>query len=288
MSKQIEEKNTFKKKIKKYFLIFLFITILFYFYGKYFGTTNLIINEYKIINTKIPDSFNGIKIVHFSDLHYGRTVNEEELKTIVKKINNLNPDIVFFTGDLIDKDTTVTKEMVTTITSLLTKITSTIGKYAITGNHDYKDEFYSKIMIDSGFNLLINNYDIAYYKSMTPILIGGLDNYTYKKSDIKKIMTYYDTNEELYTIILMHEPDYMKVLKEYNVDLVLAGHSHGGQIRLPFIGKLYTPSGAKKYYKNYYKIKNIDFYISSGIGCSTINVRLFNRPSINFYRIYNK
>lgn len=71
-------------------------------------------------------------------------------------------------------------------------------------------------------------------------------------------------------------------------DLVLTGHSHGGQVRIPFIGKLYTPEGAKKYYDEYYKINNTDLYISSGLGTSMYKFRLFNRPSFNFYRITNK
>ena len=71
----------------------------------------------------------------------------------------------------------------------------------------------------------------------------------------------------------------------YQVNLILAGHSHNGQVRLPFIGAIYTPIGAKKYYDNYYNVSGTKLYISSGIGVSTTNYRLWNHPSINFYRI---
>ena len=94
----------------------------------------------------------------------------------------------------------------------------------------------------------------------------------------------------IYSILLMHEPDYIDDLNINNYDLVLAGHSHNGQVRIPFIGAIKStlPSGSKKYYDRYYKIKNTDLYISNGIGTSKINFRLFNRPSFNLYRFTNK
>ena len=101
------------------------------------------------------------------------------------------------------------------------------------------------------------------------------------------MMNYFeDNNESMYKIILVHEPDISdKIIKDYSVNLILAGHSHNGQVRLPIIGPIYTPPYSKKYYDNYYDIDGTNLYISSGIGVSTVNYRLWNRPSINFYRI---
>ena len=85
---------------------------------------------------------------------------------------------------------------------------------------------------------------------------------------------------------MVHEPDItFDIVNDYSVNLILAGHSHNGQVRLPIIGAIYTPPGAKKYYDEYYSVSGTDLYISSGIGVSSINYRLFNRPSINFYRV---
>ena len=78
-----------------------------------------------------------------------------------------------------------------------------------------------------------------------------------------------------------------KKIKDKNIDLFLAGHSLNGQVRLPFIGSIYTPTGAKKYYDSKYKIDNTEIYISNGLGTSKIPYRLNNRPSINLYRFYN-
>jgi predicted MPP superfamily phosphohydrolase len=102
-----------------------------------------------------------------------------------------------------------------------------------------------------------------------------------KTNDIEKI-------KPVYNIMIMHEPDYVEQLEKNNFDLILAGHSHNGQVRIPFVGAIVKPIGAKKYYKEYYKVNNTDLYISSGLGTSTLDVRLFNKPSFNFYRLTNK
>lgn len=278
------------KKIVRFFLIiFLFISLLV-IYSRYVGTEGLITKEYKIDTPTIPESFDGLKVVHFSDLHYLRITNKEKLTNIVKEINLINPDIIVFTGDLVDKDYTLTEQDKEDLIEELTKMKSKYGKYSIIGNHDYVNntEAIKEIYTQSNFNLLQNSYDIIYGDNNDPIFIGGLDNYTFNESDIDKVMSYFKEHENInYKIILVHEPDYTDIiLNKYKVNLILSGHSHNGQINIPYLKKVFLPYGSKKYYNNYYKVNNTDLYISSGIGESKINFRLLNKPSINFYRIY--
>ena len=103
-----EEKNETRKKIviktfKILISIFLFFTI-FYLYTTFLSTTNLIVKEERIISKQFPDNFNGLKIIQFSDFHYGTTVSYSDLKKLVNEINKRHPDIVLFTGDFIDED----------------------------------------------------------------------------------------------------------------------------------------------------------------------------------------
>lgn len=277
-----------KKFIKLLLILSLLITGVL-LYARYIGTAGLITKEYKIETTDIPNSFDGLKVVHFSDLHYLRVTNSETLQKIVDEINLINPDIVFFTGDLIDKDFNPTEKEEKKLIELLQKIKSKYGKYAVIGNHDYfkEEEQISNIYTNSNFLPLKNSYDIIYGKNNDKLFIGGTDTYSYDKSNIDKTMEYFENNEDInYKIILTHEPDYIDIIvNKYDIDLVLSGHSHNGQINIPFIKTLFLPYGSKKYYENYYKVSNTDLYISSGIGQSRINMRLFNRPSINFYRI---
>ena len=276
-----------KKFIRFLFFVLLFV-LLILIYGRYIGTDGLTTKEYTI-NTKIDDSFNNLKIVHFSDLHYLRVNGKEKLEEVVKEINTINPDIVFFTGDLIDKDYKLNNKNKEILINLLKEINSKYGKYAVIGNHDYvkDEELIKEIYSSSNFKLLKNEYDIIYGENNDKIFIGGLDTYSFNKSDINKVMEYFNTNEDInYKIILVHEPDYIDTInKNYNVNLVLSGHSHNGQINIPYIKNYLLPKGCKKYYENYYKVDNTDLYISSGIGLSRINFRMFNPPSINFYRI---
>ena len=280
------------KKIIRFLLILLLIILLLVIYARYEGTNGLITKEYKIETADISNSFDGIKIVHFSDLHYKRIINKDRTKEIVDEINLINPDIVIFTGDLIDKDFDVSDEDIEDLTLLLNNINSKYGKYAIIGNHDYvrDDDILNDIYNNSSFVLLKNSYDIIYGDNNDKLFIGGVDTYSYDKADIDKTMEYFEDNEDIdYKIILVHEPDYIDTItSKYNVNLVLAGHSHNGQVRLPIIGPIITPDNAKKYYEPYYKIDKTKLYISGGIGNSVVNFRLFDKPSFNLYRLVDK
>ena len=277
------------KKFLKILLIIILVITLTMLYSRYIGTTGLITKEYTIETKNIGKSFDGLKIVHFSDLHYLRITNKDTLKNIVDEINLINPDIVFFTGDLIDKDFNITEDEKNTLIELLSTINSKYGKYAIIGNHDIvkEEELLKEIYSNSNFTLMQNTYDIIYGNNNDKLFIGGTNTYSYDKADIDKTMEYFNENEDIsYKIILAHEPDYTDtILNKYNINLILSGHSHNGQINIPYIKNIFLPYGSKKYYENHYKINNTDLYISSGIGVSRVNFRLFNRPSINFYRI---
>ena len=149
------------KRFIRFLLIFFLIVASTIVYARYGGTVGLSTKEYKIDTKDIADSFDGIKIVHFSDLHYLRVVNKDMLNDVVNEINLINPDIVFFTGDLIDKDYSITDKDTDNLIELLSLINSKYGKYAVIGNHDYvKDnDVISNIYSNSGFSLLVNNYD---------------------------------------------------------------------------------------------------------------------------------
>lgn len=285
-----------KEKVKKTaFTIFkiLFILILIVsgiiLYSRFIATSGLIIKEHKITSEKIPDNFHGFKVIQFSDLHYGSTIFQEQVNYLVDEINLRKPDLVVFTGDLIDKDYSIKENDINKLINSLKKIEATVGKYAVTGNHDYKNKNFNKIMIQSGFTVLDNTSELIYYEENEPILLVGLSSSLQEKRDIDSGFAYFNdnnNNNNIFTINLLHEPDSIdNILSKYPVDLALSGHSHNGQIRIPFIGSIVKIKGAKKYSEDYYKVNNTDLYVSGGIGTSTYPFRLFNHPSINFFRI---
>ena len=269
-------------------LIIILMIIGITLYARFIGTMGFDTKEYTIYNNNLPSGFDGIKIVHFSDLHYNRAITSDKVDKIIKEINLINADIVVFTGDLIDKDMNIMDSDYDYLTSAFSKIKSKYGKFAILGNHDYDEmDKVIKVFNNSDFKYLENDYEIIYNEKNEKIFIGGIGNVSYNLDDIDKTMEYFNSNSDIdYKVMLVHEPDISdKIVENYNVSLILAGHSHNGQVRLPIIGALYTPPGSKKYYDEHYMIDGTNLYISSGIGVSTINYRFWNRPSINFYRI---
>ena len=285
-----DKKSLFKKIIIIIFIIIIIITGLV-LYSRYIATTGLIVKEYKITSEKLTDNFHGLKIVHLSDLHYGSTFDEKDLEKVVEKIKIIKPDIVVLTGDLFDTRFKLNDDQKQTIIKNLSKIDVTIGKYAIAGEQD-TDEDWEKIIKESGFINLNNDYTSIYNSGSNYIFMAGISSNLNDDEKITKIDNYLNTltddNKPIYNILLLHEPDYITEIDYTKYDLVLAGHSHGGGIRLPFIGAIFLEEGAKKYHDEYYKLGNTDLYISSGLGTSNIDLRFLNKPSFNFYRLTNK
>ena len=276
------DKKNIKKKKHNILIYFILVIALLFLYSKYIEPYNLTIKEYKIENKYLPNSFDGIKIVHFSDVHLGSTVDIKYLDKIVNLINKQNPDIVVFTGDMLDKRRTLNDSEIESVKKSLSKIKSNLGNYAVSGNHDIKQlDTYKKIM-DTNFTILDNKEKLIYYKENTPISIVGL-------SDPSETKINYDVLEkenDYYRFVLCHEPDEYKKISNYSFNVMFSGHSHGGQVKLPFIGKIYTPIGAKTYYDDYYKLDNKEIFISNGIGTTRIDIRFNSAPSINLYRLY--
>lgn len=292
---QEQNKNEIRHTLKIVFIgtiIFAILCALFFSYTTYISTVKIGVREYRIKSEKLPESFNGLKIVQISDLHYGSTMFYENVKKIINMTNDRKPDIVLFTGDLINKKYKLKTKEQEKLISELKKIQPTLGKYAVEGDED--DELFNTIMNQSDFIILKNEYDLIYNNNNSPILLIGLSSLLKKQQDISKGFSYFleeTHNNNIFTIVAFHEPDSTKnITSNYEPDLLLAGHSHNGNIRIPFIKKAFSKKqGAKKYDQDYYSIGKSNLYISSGLGTNSKNsIRLFCRPSISFYRLSQK
>lgn len=302
MDKIEEEKKESISLWKKLILSVSFLVVLIcgtIYYSRYIATSGLVVKEYKVTNSQIPKSFHGTKVIHISDLHYKTTYFKDDVKKMVAKINQLKPDIVVLTGDLLDKNTNYQNDDFTELAAALKDIDVTIDKYAITGNHDTKFTEWETVIKNSGFTNLNDHHDIIYNNSLKPILIAGLSsnlNNLKEINDRMKETTDYLTsikgqeqkdNIPNYRILLIHEPDYLNEIDYHQFQLILGGHSHNGQIRIPGVGAIVLPKGAKTYYKEHYQLDHTELFISSGLGTSSYPYRLFNKPSINLYRLTN-
>ena len=159
------------KKLLIIILSILLFFVLVIIYSRYKATSGLKVYEYKITDSSLPDNFHGVKVVQFSDIYFGNTVDIDYLKSIVSSINGLDPDIVLFTGDLIDHD--IDDETKNKIIDSLKSIDASIGKYAIKGDSDI--DIFDDIVMSSDFINLSNKTVDIFYKGNTPISIGNED-----------------------------------------------------------------------------------------------------------------
>ena len=266
-----------KKRLRLWVKILIAIILLIgitLLYGFFINSHGFKVNEIPI-SANIPDSYNGLKIVHISDIYYGND-NKNELKRIVNRINLIKPDIVVFTGDLLYKDTKVDN----TLKKELSEINTNIDKYYITGDNDYNNNDVTNLLNNSGFITLNDTYSLI-YKDKTPILLAGLSTSKNKDNILKKLESTFEylDNNNVFSILLMHEPNKIEKFDYSKFNLILAGHNLGGVIRIPLIGGIILPKDNYLYGNTHYKKKNTDIFT---------NFRLFNKPSFNFYRIRKK
>lgn len=261
--------------INLFIVLALTITSL-YLYSKYLGPKGIIVKEYKIASEKISSNFSGNKIIYFSDLLYGSTVNIDDLVKIKEEINLFKPDLVIFGGDLISKGYKFKTEEKEEVIKSLFEIDTKLGKYAVLGSLDNEES--KEILENAGFKILDNASELIYNDDENPICLIGMGSYI--KGEYSEILTC----EANYKILTSHEPDIFDKVKDMDIDLFLSGNSLGGEIYIPFYGPLEKFEGSTKYYENT-KIGNTEIYISSGIGTKKQIKRIFNKPSFNLFRL---
>ena len=287
----MEKKEKEKKKGGKLLSIFLFLVVIvvtIFLYAKYTGIKGLIVKEYRVKSEILTNNFSGLKIIHFSDLLYKSTVDKEDVKNLIKRINELKPDIVVFTGDLINKNAKINNEDIEFLEDELESISAKVGKYAIYGDEDYSIESYKTIMEKSKFKILDNSYDEIFYKNNESMFIIGLPSSLKEEIKLEDAFNFYKEDEKRkFIIVLVHDGKTIRFLDEstYEVDLVLGGHSLNGSIVIPYYGGIFIDDGAYKYYQEHYSKGITDIYISSGVGTNKYPYRIFNKPSFNLYRL---
>lgn len=205
------------------------------------------------------------------------------MEKIVAEVNKEKPEIVVFTGDLFDRFATYGSVEETVAT--LKKIDASLGKFAVWGNHDYGGDassIYPTVLSNSDFQLLENDGTTVITTNGEKIFIAGLDDALLKTASIPNALA---KNDGAYTVLLGHEPDIADQIQNQNVQLMLSGHSHGGQIKLPF----FTVKNmlAKKYFRGFYDITpHTKLYVNSGLGTTKISARFYIPPEIAIFKLY--
>lgn len=256
-----------------------------------------------IISPKLPDEFDGYKILHFSDLHAGiYGTDTKVIDRLVKEINSTNPDIIVFTGDIVSHKTS---ELAPFIKSLK-NLKAIDGIFSVLGNHDYGD--YAKwanskekennlkeliaISQDSLGWRLLNNENCYIHKGKDSIAVIGVENWgepPFKQyGNLKKAMP---NNTDCFKMLLTHNPKHWEaeVLGKTDIDITFSGHTHAMQSMIELGNKIYSPSSLRyKYWGRLYSVSNQYINVNIGVGMVGIPARFGAKPEISLITLKTK
>ncbi|TXK85445.1 metallophosphoesterase [Paenibacillus sp. N3.4] len=241
------------------------------------------ITRHTLIFERLPNAFHGIKVVHFSDLHIGYHFDLKDLEHVVNIIRKEKADILCFTGDLFDAEITTDPDQTS---QLLASLEAPLGKWSVLGNHDkwIGENRTVAILQKGGFQTLLNSFKAITYLNQV-IQLAGVEDLLTGKPDISKALD--GANPHRFTLLLSHCPNYADQAAKYPVDLQLSGHTHGGQIRLPFLGAVITPPGGDNYVEGLHPVteSKMLIYTNRGIGTTTLPFRFLCRPEITVFTL---
>ena len=270
--------------------IILLLLVSFYLY---YENNYLQVSNYNIESNKIPKDFDGFKIAQISDFH--NTKSKKLTNDLVEKIKKSKPNIIVLTGDLIESN----KTNIDIAISFIKKINNIAPIYYVTGNHEAKISNYEELKnkLEKNKVIILDDKLEIIKKDKSMINIIGIDDPSFNFNTYRDDSTIiqdnlipiqFDKND--FTILLSHRPELIETYAENNFDLVLSGHAHGGQIRIPFIGGLIAPNQGllPKYTSGIYEIKNTKIIVSRGIGNSILPFRVNNRPELVIVELKNK
>ena len=267
-------------------IFFALLGLCLFGYARYVEPQLINIHEEKIMAAALKDT-DGLIIVQFSDTHLGGNYTLKNLRKVIQRINKANPDIIVFSGDLIDDNANFKDEE--TVINELKGLKAKYCKVAVYGNHDHGGngtKRYKRIMEGAGFVLLNNSSYAVKVEDNKKVNIMGIDDMLLGNPDIQKALKSIKPGD--YNLFLSHAPDAADLVKKFPIDLQLSGHSHGGQVALPFIGAPFTPPYAKKYVKGMYTFEGnerMKLYVNCGLGTSQVNYRFLNIPEITVFKV---
>lgn len=272
------------REAKTLIILVIFIVICIAF--SIWQNNSIVISNFDYNKSELPTEFNNFKIVHISDLH--NKVFGDEQDKLIGKVEDLLPNIIVITGDLIDRRRYNLEKAMLFINSAV-KIAPV---YYVSGNHEAWSGKYYEIkerLIDAGV-IVMEDSKLDITRGNNSIKLLGLSDPDFLTSDYIDGTDTSKVEEKLkewseiegFKILLSHRPELFDLYSENNIDMIFSGHAHGGQIRLPFVGGLVAPDQGlfPKYTAGSYTSNTSTMYVSRGLGNSLFPVRVFNRPEI--------
>lgn len=279
-------------KIVTFLFVVAVLVMLMIYYSLFIAVKQTSVRYETLSSTKIPKVMDNVKIAYFTDLEYGFSIDKERFSSIIDMLNYNGPDVVIFGGDLFDDASKASEEDIKTVTELLKSIDAPLGKFAVLGERDCKNEDIKKqmteILLEADFEILNNRSLHIRNGTNSGIVIIGVDPLINGEPNIEQATA--KISEEEYNILVTHCPDLFAQdgFPYTSIALGIAGHSHGSQINIPLLGPYTYVEGANKYPLGKYQINNMELQVSSGVGTTNINARLFSSSEIVIYRLQHK
>jgi predicted MPP superfamily phosphohydrolase len=237
--------------------------------------------------SRLPCSFSGIRLAHISDIHMGGWMNGERLRRVAELIFAENPDLLLITGDFfIGRDAGVmTRQTMEGLTAELSRLAKSFPTFAVLGNHDYWTDAgkVRQILSSAGITELTNTA-FTFKRGEDRLHICGVDDVWQGDARLDDVIA--RLSDDGVAILLAHEPDFADVSAATGrFDLQLSGHTHGGQIVLPFVGPPVLPYLGRKYPSGLYKVREMYQYTNRGVGAGRMPLRINCPPEITLFTL---
>ncbi len=246
----------------------------------YYQVKSVAVTKYDVSVRNLPASFDGFTILHLTDLHSKEYGSGQD--RLLNLINQYDFDMVAITGDLVDKDNRQISPAINLIRGLPQK-----PVFFVPGNHEWWTNYEIKEALLAEGVQILENANYKYSKGDEHIWIAGVDDPFLQQDDLDQALD--GTGDAAPRLLLAHAPDIYPAAMRAGIDLVMVGHTHGGQVRLPFLGAIYVPGKGlfpQFDYGRYFSGLST-LVINGGLGESTLPVRINNRPEIVLLTLYN-
>ncbi len=248
----------------------------------------LSVEEHTVHLPRLPDAFRGMRVVQISDFHYTEYTEPYFLQRVVRQVNRLQPDLVVLTGDFVSFGPwghAYARRHAPGCAAILSGIECPL-RYAILGNHDVVvgSKYVVGPLKDHGIPTLVNQ-SVALERDGRRLWLVGVGDVCEQQYDAAQAFSHPGRNSGEAIITLMHEPDVLPQIAAYNADLMLSGHTHGGQVRIPFLPPIILPPYGRRYVEGFFRYGPTQLYVNRGIGAVGLPFRFRCPPEITLFHL---
>lgn len=248
----------------------------------------LSVEQHTLRLSRLPHAFRGMRIVQISDFHYAEYTEAWFLRDVVRQVNRLQPDMVLLTGDFISTGPfsyPFARRHMPECAAILSEIQCPL-RYASLGNHDMAigRDYVIDPLREHGIPVLLNQA-IALERQGQRLWVAGLGSACFGDADPAAAIPSATLTGKEPVIVMAHEPDILPEVARYNADVMLSGHTHGGQVRLPLLPPLYLPPFGEHYAQGFFRRGPTQLYVNRGIGAVGVPFRLNCPPEITLFTL---